>query len=95
MNYKLATKHGIIVGWFSINMFSICKQKLITFDSLDLNKELTLRQINGCFSISGGQGFLKCNCSGKCDRNCSCKKNGVYCNSKCHKSLNNKCLNKN
>ncbi|CAF1027119.1 unnamed protein product, partial [Brachionus calyciflorus] len=59
MIYKLATKHGLISGWFSRNMFSICKQKLIKFESLDLSKELTLRQINGAYSISGGQRFLK------------------------------------
>ncbi|CAF1026090.1 unnamed protein product, partial [Brachionus calyciflorus] len=35
INKQLATKHGIIKGWFSRNMFHICKQKLISPESLD------------------------------------------------------------
>ena len=89
MTYQLATKHGIKKGWFSRNMFHICKQKLISPESLDLNTEKTLREINALHSITGGQGFLKCNCSGKCERNCKCKQNGVFCNSRCHKGVVN------
>lgn len=87
--YQLATKHGIIRGMHARNAFHICKQKLISFDHLDLTKELSLREINGHESLAGKQGFSKCNCSGKCERNCSCKKAGVTCNSKCHKNKNN------
>lgn len=90
MMYQLATKHGIISGWLSRNAFHICKQKLIKFDSLDLTKEKSLREINALHSLGGGQGFLKCNCTGKCDKNCSCNKRGVFCNSRCHKGNENK-----
>lgn len=92
--YQLATKHGIIKGWHARNSFQICKQKLIKFEQLDLSIERSLREINGLHSISGGQGFMKCNCIGKCQKNCSCRKNGVYCNSKCHRNkVSNECLN--
>ena len=89
--YQLATKHGILEGWQSRNMFEICKQKLISFDSLNLDVTLSLRKLNELHSLCAGQGFQKCNCSGKCERNCSCKKAGVFCNSKCHKNKNNTC----
>ncbi|CAF1143189.1 unnamed protein product, partial [Brachionus calyciflorus] len=89
MTYRLGTKHGIISGWHSRNKFHICKQKLLCLESLDLSKESSLREINSLNSISGGQGFLKCNCSGKCERNCTCKRSNVLCNSKCHKGQNN------
>ncbi|CAF0967028.1 unnamed protein product [Brachionus calyciflorus] len=56
--YRLATKHGIISGWHARNYFQICKQKLIKFESLNLTKESSLRELNGLHSISGGQGFL-------------------------------------
>ncbi|RNA09618.1 KRAB-A domain-containing 2-like isoform X1 [Brachionus plicatilis] len=73
-------------------MFHICKQKLLNIESLDLSCEKTLREINSLHSICGGQGILKCNCSGKCERNSSCKKSNVLCNSKCHKGqLNSNC----
>ncbi|RNA40845.1 KRAB-A domain-containing 2-like [Brachionus plicatilis] len=68
--------------------------KLLKFEALDLTKERSLREFNGLHLISGGQGFLKCNCSGKCERNCKCKKNGVFCNSKCHKNkADSQCIN--
>ena len=85
MTYLLGTKHGIIKGMLSRNMFNICKQKLPKPEYLDLTTEKSLREINALHSITGGQGFLKCNCTGKCDKNCKCKQNGVFCNSRCHK----------
>ena len=95
MTYQLATKHGIIQEMHSRNTFHICKQKLLKLDDMNLTKELSLRAINGMNSISGGQGFLRCNCSGACSRNCSCRKAGVTCNSKCHKNKKNTtCTNK-
>ena len=90
-SYQLATKHGILDGWQSRNMFEICKQKLISFESLDLSVTHSLRKLNELHSLCGGQWFQRCNCSGKCERNCSCKKNLVFCNSKCHKNKNNTC----
>ncbi|CAF1016654.1 unnamed protein product [Brachionus calyciflorus] len=77
MTYRLGTKHGIISGWDTRNKFHICKQKLLCLESLDLSKESSLREINSLNSISVGQGFLKCNCSGKCERNCTCKRTNL------------------
>ena len=89
--YQLATKHGILDGWQSRNMFEICKQKLVSFESLKLDVTLSLRKLNELHSLGGGQGFQRCGCNGKCEKNCSCRKSGVACNSKCHKSKNNTC----
>ena len=65
-------------------MNKLNKQKLLSLESLDIINENYENNLN---SITGGQGFLKCNCSGKCERSCSCacKKSNVLCNSKCHK----------
>ena len=35
---------------------------------MNLTKEFSLRAINGMNSISGGQGFLRCNCAGACNK---------------------------
>ena len=36
-------------------------------------------------SLSDGQGFIKCNCSGDCKQmRCSCRSAGLACSSKCH-----------
>lgn len=92
--YRLATKHGLLKGWASRNQFAICAQRLIDASSLELGKEYSIRELNGFNSISGKQGFLKCQCGGTCTRNCTCKKAGVFCNSKCHKSnAHSKCEN--
>ncbi|RNA28339.1 hypothetical protein BpHYR1_047656 [Brachionus plicatilis] len=49
-------------------MFLICKQKLLKPESLDLTIERSLREINALHSVTGGQKFLKCNCTGKCEK---------------------------
>ena len=91
MSYQLATKYGILDGWQSRNMFQICKQKLIKFETLDLSVTYSLRKLNEFHSLCGGQGFQRCNCTGKCERKCSCRSNGVFCNSKCHKNKESTC----
>ena len=58
----------------SIEAMLICKQKLILFESLDFSVTHSLRKLNELHSKCGGQGFQRCNCSGKCERNCSCIK---------------------
>ena len=38
--------------------------------------------------------IIKCNCTGKCERrNCSCKKNGLYCTLACGQCKGNTCSN--
>ena len=38
--YKLCTTKGMIKGWQARNVFAICRQKLVKYDSLDFSKEL-------------------------------------------------------
>jgi hypothetical protein len=93
--YKLATVHGLLKGWVARNQFFICKQRILSVQQVNVEVEMTLRELNGLHSMSGKQGFSRCLCGGKCDdRRCSCKAAGVYCNSKCHKSnIHTKCAN--
>ncbi|RNA36284.1 hypothetical protein BpHYR1_039927 [Brachionus plicatilis] len=74
---KMAQQHINKLGEAMVGDTVQVPDKLLKFEALDLTKERSLREINGLHSISGGQGFLKCNCSGKCERNCTCKKNGI------------------
>lgn len=94
--YKISVKGGMLKGKYSRNQFDLCAHKLLTDENVDCTKEVSLRQAVQFESICGGQGFIKCNCSGrnKCSTNrCKCFKNKVACNSRCHSSLN--CSNKN
>ncbi|RNA17920.1 hypothetical protein BpHYR1_004679 [Brachionus plicatilis] len=59
MTYQLGTKFGLNKGMVLKKYVSYLKAEI------NLSKEKTLREINALHSITGGQGFLKCNCSGK------------------------------
>jgi len=90
--YKLGTKSGILKQLYSRSQFSPCKEKFINIDEIPQD-EISLRQAATSQSFGTGQGYLKCNCNSKCStRMCTCRKNNLLCNSKCHKSLN--CANK-
>ena len=55
--------------------------------------EISLRAAVRNVSLTGGQGFLKCSCTGLClGGNCACRKAELKCNSRCHPS-NGKCKN--
>lgn len=93
--YTICVKGGILKGKYSRNQFDICPQTLLTEQDVDQTKTISLRQAVNVESSSGGQGFVRCNCSGhkKCQTNrCKCFKNKVKCSSRCHNSLN--CKNK-
>ena len=51
--YQLATKHGIVEGWLNRDQFSLCKQKIVKFDTLKLDKEFSLETIYGRHSNGG------------------------------------------
>ena len=88
--YTIAVRGGILKGKYSRNQFDLCLHKLITDDELNLNSEISLRQAVQFESKCGGQGFVKCNCTGskRCQTNrCKCFKASVMCNSRCHSSL--------
>ena len=50
-------------------------------------KRVSVREALAHISMVGGQGHVHCGCKTKCDNNrCSCKKEGLLCNSRCHPS---------
>ena len=93
--YTIACPAGILKGKFSRNQFDLCPQKLLYRDDVNTEITLSVRSAVHSESASGGQGFIKCNCSGpkKCQtKRCKCFKSKLKCNSRCHSSLN--CSNK-
>ena len=91
-NYQLGTKEGRLAQLYTRNQFVICKEKFISKEDVP-DIEISLRTCARNTSISGGQGYTRCTCKGRCNTNkCSCKRNAKLCNSKCHDSL--PCFNK-
>ena len=90
--YKLGTEHGVLKQLYARSEFSILHEKLLTLSSVG-TEEKSLRTIASSQSLTGGQGYTRCNCTTKCTTNrCKCKNNKLLCNSKCHKSSS--CCNK-
>jgi hypothetical protein len=93
--YRIAVKAGVLNGMYSRNQFDLCPQRLLNTEDINTEKTVSLRSAVISESSTGGQGFIKCNCTGaqKCrTRRCKCLKAGLHCNSRCHSSLN--CCNK-
>ena len=93
--YRIAVKGGILNGKYSRNQFDLCNQILLLPTDVCQDKEISLLNAVQHESRCGGQGYLKCNCSGKsnCKTNrCKCFKAKVECNSRCHGSMT--CQNK-
>lgn len=93
--YRIAVRAGVLKGKYSRNQFDLCTQKLYVMEDVKSDAEVGLRQAVQHESVCGGQGFVKCNCTGRsrCEVNrCKCFKAGVKCNSRCHSNLtcNNK-----
>ncbi len=56
--------------------------------------ELGIREAMKSVSVGLGQGFVRCNCSGKCaNRRCGCFDSKIGCNTKCHPKTTKKCEN--
>ena len=94
-HHTIGVKAAVLHGRYSRNQFDLCPQRLLTLDDVNEENQVSLRTAVHAQSACGGQGFLKCNCSGarKCKTNrCKCFKAKVKCNSRCHPSLN--CANK-
>lgn len=84
--YLLGTKEGHLKQHYSRNQFTVCKQQFLSSAEVP-DVELSLREIVTAQSLTGGQGFKRCLCKGKCDsKRCSCKAQDLLCNSKCHAS---------
>ena len=93
-SYKVGTKHGRVKGALSRNLVEKCRQNTFLSPEDVPDSELSIRQTAAQGSIGHGQGFLQCKCKTGCDSlRCTCKKNNLLCNSRCHHSLScqNKC----
>jgi len=62
--YTIAVKAGVLHGRHSRNQFDLCPQRLLTLDDVNEENQVSLRTAIYAQSACGGQGFLKCNCSG-------------------------------
>jgi len=85
--YKLGTEAGILHSVYARSQFDVCSEKFISINDVPEN-QIALRSAATALSIGSGQGFVRCNCNGKCTNNrCKCRKANTLCNSKCHSSL--------
>jgi len=91
--YQLGTKIGVLKQLYTQNQFTSCSEDFVKIEEVVKDKEVSLREVVGKLSLTGGQGFKKCNCLKKClSKKCACKSSGLLCNSKCHNST--PCCNK-
>ena len=88
--YRIAVRGGILKGRYARNQFDLCAQKLLIYHDVSQEAEVSLRTAVQLDSKCGGQGFLKCYCSGtnRCESTrCQYFKAKVKCNSRCHACL--------
>ncbi|XP_063417383.1 uncharacterized protein LOC134699916 [Mytilus trossulus] len=93
--YRLATKHGILLGSYSRNQFKPTDSLFLSPSAVSIENLIYFRQAVKLSFICDGQGFLKCGCSGKnrCEqKRCACRKAGQLCNSRYQSNLS--CKNK-
>lgn len=94
--YQVGTSHGVIKGWFPRTDIGIARSNTISKEIVPTDILITLREAAAKQSLSGGQGFAKCNCkpsTNQCrTKRCNCFKNERRCNSRCH--LSSTCCNK-
>ena len=91
--WRLGCRSGVLDQWYSRNQFQPTIEKFITADEVPLGIEISLRAAAKAESIGGGQGYLRCNCTGNCKtKRCKCFKENLKCNSRCHnqRSCSNK-----
>ncbi|CAF0708788.1 unnamed protein product [Brachionus calyciflorus] len=82
--YELAREAGVLNTLFARNSFDLVKNCSIELQ-VKLDKQISVSQAMNELSFGGGQGMVKCNCTGSCVTNrFSCKKSGLLCNSRCH-----------
>jgi hypothetical protein len=82
MLHGLACEAGVLSTMFARNRFDKLEAKDLTV-KIKLYKQVSVREAASAVDIAGGQGFLKCNCSGNCSKlNCKCQKKKVLCNSR-------------
>ena len=84
-HHTIGVKAAVLHGRYSRNQFDLCPQRLLTLDDVNEENQVSLRTAVHAQSACGGQGFLKCNCSGarKCKTNhCKCFKAKVRSHSR-------------
>jgi hypothetical protein len=90
--YRIGSKAGTLNQLFTRNQFTLCGEKFISTSDVP-NTTTSIRKAVSQLSLSGGQGFLRCDCQKKCTtKKCKCHQSNVLCNSKCHNSTT--CANK-
>ena len=83
----LGTTVGTLDTQFSRNQFELLPQKFVSTADVPENVTVGVREAARLHSNTGGQGFFKCSCQTKCEtKKCKCRKDGVRCNSRCHKN---------
>ncbi|KAK6175839.1 hypothetical protein SNE40_014219 [Patella caerulea] len=93
--FTIAVNGGVLNGKYSRNQFDVCVTKLYKVDDFNTDQRVSLRQADQMDLVCGGQGFVRCNCSGtkRCESNrCKCFKAKMACNSRCHSNFS--CKNK-
>ena len=72
---KTVVKGGLLNGYQSGNQFDLCPQRLLGVDDTCMNMSISLLEAVSSESVSEGEGFIKCNCSGtKCNSFDCCNK---------------------
>jgi hypothetical protein len=91
--YKIGTKVGQIKGYKSRNQVQYFANATLDVSKVPVS-DMSVREIVSKISLSGGQGFVHCQCKkGNCKSGrCKCRRLKVMCNSRCHMSLS--CSNK-
>jgi hypothetical protein len=92
---ELGTKSGRLEQLYARSQFSLCAEKFINEADVP-GTTISLRSAARQQSLEAGghgQGYVRCNCLKGCAaNNCSCRRKGLLCNSKCHSSTS--CSNK-
>ena len=62
-HYTIVVKNGILQNKYTRNQFDVCGQALYSLSDFNNDQLISLRKAVRFESKSGGQGFVKCNCS--------------------------------
>jgi len=75
--YRLATKHGILLGSYTRNQFELTDSLYLGPSDISIEHFISLRRAVKADSLFEGQAFFKCGCCGKsrCETNrCACRR---------------------
>ena len=100
LHYRVGAKPGVLKGVYARHqlkpLFDTPPSILGLHEILSTWEDAPRVGERRCMRVvshTGGQGFLKCSCTGSCTtKRCACFKNKRICNSRCHKG-NTRCAN--